>query len=723
MSKATPQVPVSEETSPSDFMLTVMGRAVMSLDSHLIRVNPSFCKMLGYCEEELLGKTFADITHPDDIAPGRKLVKRMLAGEIDSFRQEKRYLHKDGHAVWALLSATLVRDADDKPLRCLAQIQDISELKRTEKALEEKTAQLQSITDAMMGYLETGDLRQAVGSILDEALRQTQSEYGFVAVVAKGPDLRILDHKGFKWDKVVNRDIYDSAHRELKKRGYIPFAKMDNLAGRVATHGEVVLSNAPAKHPKATGVPAGHPPLNSFLGVPAVKGGDVVGMIGVANRPGGYQSGDQRKIAVLTNALGLLFDNYRRMEREAALEGQRKRAEAELKESYELLEARVEKRTAQLSKANQALKEQVEERRRVEAKLRESEARFRSAFEHATIGMSVVTPEFRFQRVNRALCDMLGYSAEELTRKSFQDVTHPDDLDIGRDQTQRALEGEFDSFRLEKRYIHKEGHVRWAYVAASVVRDRDGQPLYLVAQQRDITERRKAEAELRTSHEELRRLSRHLVSAREEERKQIAREIHDELGQALTALKLDLSWMEEELAEDQEALSAHTRGMTNLVDETIRSVRGILTALRPAVLDDLGLAAAVEWQAQEFQERTKIDCQLDCSAHEIELDQARATAVFRIFQEALTNVARHAEATQVEVKLGEAGGNLVLNVRDNGKGIEAGQSGGTHTFGILGMRERALLLGGQVEIAGQAGAGTTVSLRVPLEAGVRQQAK
>ncbi|HSR68296.1 MAG TPA: PAS domain S-box protein [Acidobacteriota bacterium] len=710
-----------EETFAGDFMSTVMGQVVMSLEGRLIRVNPSFCKLIGYAEKELLGKSFAEVTHPDDLPEGRELVNRMLAGEIDSFRQEKRYLHKDGHNVWVLLSATLVRDDDDKPLYCLARIQDISERKRAEQALEEKTAQLQALTDAMMGYLESGDLAKAAGAILDEALCQTQSEYGFVAAVMDGPDLRILVHKGFKWDKTVNREIYDAAHRHLQEHGYIPFAKLDNMAGRVAAHGEVVLANAPSKDSRAAGLPAGHPPLNSFLGVPAMKGEQVVGMIGVANRPGGYQSGDQQKIAILTNALGLLFDNYRRAEREAGLEAQRKQAESELKEAYDQLEARVEKRTAQLSKANKALEEQIQERRRVEAKLRESEARFRSAFEHAAIGMAVVTLEFRFQRVNRALCEMLGYTAEELTGKTFQDVTHPDDRESGRELVEKALASEFDSFRMEKRYLHKEGQVRRVLLAASLVRDADGNPLYFVGQHRDITERRKAESELRTSHEELRRLSRHLVSAREEERKQIAREIHDELGQALTALKLDLSWMEEELAADQESLSAQARGMSNLVDETIRSLRSILTALRPAILDDLGLAAAVEWQTQEFQERTRITCHLDCSAHEVELDQARATAVFRIFQEALTNVARHAEATQVHIRLEEDDGELSLTVRDNGMGIKKGRSGASNTFGILGMRERALLLGGRLEIAGEEGSGTTVSLRVPLVGGVEPQ--
>lgn len=712
-----PQLAADEGSFLSDFMLAPMGRAVMDLGGRLLKVNPAFCRMLGHPEKDLLAKTYLEITHPEDVGRGRSLVEQMLAGEIDSFQQEKRYLHQSGRAIWALLSATLVRDARHRPACCVAQIQDISERKRTEEKLEEKTAQLQAITEAMGIYLETGDLCQAAELILDQALLQTQSEYGFVAAVMPGPLLRFLVHKGFKWHKTINREVYEAALRDLDAKGYMEFDKLDNLFGEVVIEARPILSNCPSTEPQAAGIPAGHPPLNSFLGMPAMKGTQVAGMIGVANRPEGYSGAEEQKIGTLARALGVLFDNYSKVEHEAALEAQRKKAEAELKKAYDHLEVRVEERTAQLSKANKVLQEYIQEREQVQAKLLESEARFRSAFEHAAIGMSVVTPEFKFQRVNRSLCEMLGYSREELLRMGFQDVTHPDDREIGRDLTRRALAGEMDSFRLEKRYIHKRGEVKWALLAASVVRDPNGKPLYLVSQQRDITERKLAEEKLLASHEELRRLSAHMVSAREEERKQIAREIHDELGQTLTALKLDLAWMEGELAPDQKALSEQVRGMSNLVDETIRSLRRILAALRPTILDDLGLAAAVEWQAQEFQDRTRIKCRFDFGACEVNLDPERATAAFRILQEALTNVARHADATEVDICLKEKGPNLSLTVHDNGKGIEREKIEGMDTFGILGMRERALLLGGQLKIRGGQGKGTTVSLQIPLNRG------
>ncbi|MGH7450206.1 MAG: PAS domain S-box protein [bacterium] len=191
-----------------------------------------------------------------------------------------------------------------------------------------------------------------------------------------------------------------------------------------------------------------------------------------------------------------------------------------------------------------------------------------------------------------------------------------------------------------------------------------------VAGQLSATFRRKqAEQELRNSREQLRNLSTYLQSAREEERTHIAREIHDELGQTLTALKMDLSWVGKHLSADCEPLHEKTKTMVKLVDTTIQTVQRISAELRPGLLDNLGLAAAIEWQAKEFRDRTGIACEVTCLPDDIVIDRERSTAIFRIFQEALTNVARHAEATRIVIKIRQETHTLLLKVRDNGKGI------------------------------------------------------
>jgi len=230
------------------------------------------------------------------------------------------------------------------------------------------------------------------------------------------------------------------------------------------------------------------------------------------------------------------------------------------------------------------------------------------------------------------------------------------------------------------------------------------------------TERRHAEEKLRESHAQLRSLSIYLQSVREEERTRIAREVHDELGQALTSCKLDLSWIAGKLPRDQKPLIAKARALTAHIDSTIQMVRRIATELRPGILDHLGLAAALEWQANEFQTRTGIKCDVNIHLRDIALDPDLNTTFFRIFQETLTNIIRHAGATQVAVELKESAGHIILLVKDNGRGISKSEITNTQSMGLLGMRERAALLGGKFKIDSLSrGKGTKVTVRVPLK--------
>jgi len=212
---------------------------------------------------------------------------------------------------------------------------------------------------------------------------------------------------------------------------------------------------------------------------------------------------------------------------------------------------------------------------------------------------------------------------------------------------------------------------------------------------------------------ELRALSARLQSVREEERARIAREIHDDLGQALTGLKMDSAWVMKNLRPDQTALQDKLRAMGQLIDDTVRSVRRLSTELRPRILDDFGLVAALEWQGQEFETKTGIQCRFRSSLRETDLDPDRSVAIFRIFQEALTNVARHSGATKVKSTLSKAKKGLRLILRDNGRGISQEEISRTKSLGLVGMRERAILFGGELTIQGKPGKGTTVTLKIP----------
>jgi signal transduction histidine kinase len=235
----------------------------------------------------------------------------------------------------------------------------------------------------------------------------------------------------------------------------------------------------------------------------------------------------------------------------------------------------------------------------------------------------------------------------------------------------------------------------------------------LDARARADAEARTLSAALEESRAQLQSLAAGLLLAREEERTTIAREIHDELGQMLTALKMDAGWIRRRLADDMPEIGAKLAAMVTLIDVAVVTVRRIATDLRPGILDDFGLAAALEWQAQEFEHRTGIECVLRAKVDQGAVDPLVSTAVFRIFQESLTNVARHSQASRVAVTLEHRRTDLVLEVRDDGIGIAEADASHVRSIGLAGMRERAQLVGGGFSIMGAPGAGTTVLVQIP----------
>jgi signal transduction histidine kinase len=238
---------------------------------------------------------------------------------------------------------------------------------------------------------------------------------------------------------------------------------------------------------------------------------------------------------------------------------------------------------------------------------------------------------------------------------------------------------------------------------------------------REVTVRRAAERQVRESEARLHALTSHFIAMREKERTAIAREIHDELGQVLTALKMDIAWLAKH--PDDARLRVKTDAMCRLIDDTIRTVRKISAGLRPEVLDDMGLVSAIAWQTTEFQKRTGMRCRMALPPETEVFDKDLSNTVFRIFQELLTNVARHAHATRLDVELRQAGDQLVLKVADNGVGIVLQEANARATLGLLGMHERALRLGGTVAIEGASGTGTRVRVSIPIPGPQRERGR
>jgi PAS domain S-box-containing protein len=359
----------------------------------------------------------------------------------------------------------------------------------------------------------------------------------------------------------------------------------------------------------------------------------------------------------------------------------------------------------------------ITKRKRIEEELRQSERLLAEAQHLARVG------SWSWDLLNNSVTwsDEL-YRIYELhprefvpTYEGFLKIVHPED----RDFLARVVEGSLrrrQPFSLYARVTRADGEVRVMYFRGSVVADERGRPVRMFGTSQDVTERKLAEEQLRSSNEKLRALAARLQSVREEEAVRIAREIHDELGGALTGLKFDSSWLARRLSgPNLEEKRQKLEAMSALIDETIQKVRNISTELRPSVLDDLGLAAAIEWQAREFQRRTEIECRIDSLEEAFGLGPEKSAAVFRIFQEILTNVARHSGASRVRISLKEREGSLVLTVSDNGVGISEADISDTKSLGLLGMRERALVFGGSVEFGGEERRGTTVTVSIPHE--------
>jgi len=351
------------------------------------------------------------------------------------------------------------------------------------------------------------------------------------------------------------------------------------------------------------------------------------------------------------------------------------------------------------------LRYELKQRNQVEQALRESEERFRDIIENAPAGYFFVDTEGYYRYVNQAWLALHGYdAAEEVIGQSFAITQVEAEVTQARQLGEQVLEGEpIPSGEFARRC--KDGSIKF-HAFSSRPALKNGQVIGLEGFMTDITERKQTE-------EQLRHLAAYLQTAREEERAHIAREIHDEFGQVLTALKIDLSWLIKRLPPEQPALREKTQTMVSLLDTTMQMVRRVATELRPGLLDDLGLLAAIEWQAQEFAERAGIACDLRLGEQSPPFERDLNTAIFRIFQESLTNVARYAGATRVQVEVDEEPGQWILTIADNGQGITAAQIAGPQSLGLMGMRERACAWGGEVTFEGKPGQGTTVTVVIP----------
>lgn len=376
---------------------------------------------------------------------------------------------------------------------------------------------------------------------------------------------------------------------------------------------------------------------------------------------------------------------------------QRKFAELELQRYQKHLEDMVVEQTRELRK-------EVSERKHAENELAKI----------FTLSLDMICIEdistSTFVKINPAFTQTLGYPEEELLGRPFLDFIHPEDIAPTQAVVEKKLRRGDKVINFENRYRCADGSYRWLSWVSHPVPEHG--IAYAVA--RDITESKRMEEALKHSHGELRNLTAHLQKAIEKEKIAISREIHDDFGQTLSALKLDIGWMKKRLHTDQKPLAEKMDRMATTINDSVQTVKRICSDLRPAILDDFGPEYAIPWLVNQFQERTSIKCNFSIQKDENSFGEAIATALFRIVQEALTNIHRHAHATQVEILLKLESDKLILEISDNGRGIKESELSGEKSFGIMGIRERVFSLNGDFSITGDPGKGTRLFMSFPL---------
>ena len=358
----------------------------------------------------------------------------------------------------------------------------------------------------------------------------------------------------------------------------------------------------------------------------------------------------------------------------------------------------------------------ITEVKKAEEVIRKSEKKFRDLLEATPDAMVIVNEKGQILMTNQQTENIFGYTKNELYNQPVE-ILMPAGFRHNHEEQRKSYVAD-SKVRLMGKSLdltakRKDGEVFPVEISLSPLVTEEG--IFISAAIRDITERKKAAESLEESYQSIRKLTEHLQNIREEERTSIAREIHDELGQQLTVMMMDVSWLDKRVGAENEAARKKIKDLLVLMEDTVKTVRRISTQLRPSVLDDLGLLVAMDLQLKEFSKRSGICTNLIVPKIEPLLPETVKNGLFRIFQESLTNVARHSGAKNVRVQFGKKDGKIILTIEDNGNGFDESKVAAKKTLGVLGMKERAAVMGGEYLISGAPGKGTTIVVSVPLK--------
>ncbi|HOI74860.1 MAG TPA: PAS domain S-box protein [Syntrophales bacterium] len=680
-------------------------------------VNQHAADYWGYPREDLLGMESMSLVHPEDRERVRQAAIQMLRGNRTS-SYEFRTITKSGDVRWITEVITSIRFKGKRAV--LGNSMDITEQIEARDKLAELEALEASILEAIPHAVIGLKNRRII--FANDGVEQV---FGWKAEELIGATTRVLYRSDGDWDSIA-QELYSTLENQRTHSTEFPCRRKDgrhieclitaSRIGESLKEKNIVITFEDITDRKLAEEAYRTMADSSQAGVYVVQDGVFQF---VNENAAGYAGYSQKELTGM-NSMQLVHPEDRFKVRENShqmLHGDRKSPhEFRIITKDGRIRWIMETVTFILYRGRRAvlgnsmdITEQSAARDKL-AKLEALEASILEAIPHAVIGLQ----DRRVIFANDGVQAVFGWRARDIVGMSSRILYRTDaDYEAIAEILYNTLEKK-RTVSVEFPCRKKDGTDIDCLVSAS----RTGESLQekrIVITYEDITERKRAEAELERSRQQMRNLSAHLQSVREKERTRIARELHDELGQLLTALNTDIVLLNRKVPEDQREIRERIDAMSSLVDMTMKTLKRIYMDLRPGMLDHLGLPVAIEWQASEFTKRTGIHCRVKVEPEDMQLNPDLSTAVFRIFQETLTNIWRHAEAKRVQVSLKLVNGEVRLTVKDNGRGITEEQMAKPDSFGLLGIRERVLYWGGDVAINGQKGKGTTVKVRIPYE--------
>lgn len=710
------------------------GIFTTDMEGNFTDANENGCKIFGYSKEELLKLNLKDIADPQDLENNPLRFEQLRAGEITKVNRIIR--RKDGTPINVEVNAKMLSES-----LIQAIVRDVTERKIAEEILAESEKRYRSLFTSNPNPMWVYDLETLKFLDVNEAavFNYGYSRDEFLSMTIK--DIRPQEEIVRLLNNIKTASYgleYSTGWKHIKKDGSIIYVEVRsngiNFRGRKA---KLVSAIDITWRKKAEDeLKASTEKLKAFFNsnLIGILFGDIYGNVFEANdeflRIIGYSRGELEKGLIkwdkITPPEFLPLD--RKGIKEALEKGictpyekQYIRKDGSLiwvLVGYILLGPKRENSVAyilDLTKLKEAESKQNELREQKDALLKMIQLQI----EKMPVGYIVTDENFNFKFLNPAAEKIFGFNRYEVIGKNPYGLIIPETAkEFVEARRKEWLSGSMSAHGINEN-ITKDGRIIICEWINSPIFDEKGNFTELLSMVQDITDRINSEQEIKKSRQELRELASHLQRIREEERAAVSRELHDELGQILTSIKMNLVLIGKELVhylnnEKSEYFINEIESMSLLLDRSVKSVRKIITQLRPEVLENLDLYNAIEWQIKEFNSKAKIKCTFSSNCTDTSFGMEFNTAIFRIVQEALTNVARHSDATKVDVKLNCSNDELVLSVKDNGKGMENIKQIDKKSFGLLGIRERAILLGGNSEIISAPGEGLELKISIPL---------